>query len=118
MPLCWENEATATASIEINHIDHFDARGMRPVYGRSDQFVGKATFHMSLWLDRRGQLLARFWSRSREVHDRSVAIIGLAPEDVPKRDKNEPLSDAWIPESLRQEYDDWISQEWEPWDED
>jgi hypothetical protein len=57
----WERSGPRGQGIKVNEIAHFDARGMRPVYGRADHLGGGA-FHMDVWLGRSGRLLARFWS--------------------------------------------------------
>ena len=107
----WESESPPKCRVRIEYIDAFDARGMRRVYGRSDHFGHKAAFNMDIWRDRSGKLFARFWSRNAEVDDVSISIQGIAAQSIPKRAKESAFSDAWIPEAVRAEYEDWILSE-------
>lgn len=106
-----EKPIRCASGIEVNHVDHFDARGMRRVYGRGDHHCGGRTFNMDVWLTRSGRLLARFWSRSSEVDGVSLEIIGFSPT-LPPRRKGAALDARWVPQCLRDEYDDWINGEW------
>jgi hypothetical protein len=110
--VAWDSEPSPDISIRIEYIDYFNARGMRRVYGRGDVFPTKCIFNMDVWLDRRGRLLARFWSRSNDVDGRSLEIRGISVDAIPKREPSTALSDAWIPQTLREEYEDWIRGEW------
>jgi hypothetical protein len=95
---------------------------MRRVYGRGDHFgnVRGNTFNMDVWLSRSGRLLARFWARSEEVDWLSFEITGYTQADkargwdaAAKRDvgKCHELDEDWVPECLRDEYDDWVISE-------
>ncbi len=108
----WDSEIAPTTPIRIDHIAWFSARGMRRVYGRGDIFLGKCSFNMDIWLDRTGRLLARFWSRSNDVDGRSLEIFGLSSAAIPDRKRDEAFKDSWIPQGLRDEYEDWITEEW------
>jgi len=57
-------------------------------------------------------LLARFWSRSNDVDGRSLEIIGLSSAAIPDRKRDQAFEDSWIPQALREEYEDWITEEW------
>jgi hypothetical protein len=106
----WEDEVPSSPSIRVDNIDHFDARGKRWVYGRGDHF-GKLTVNMDVWLAKDGRLFARFWSRNDEVDWYSYEIVGLS---FPKRGKNravEEFGEHWVPDCLRQEYDNWVLSE-------
>jgi hypothetical protein len=96
--------------IEVRSIDYFNARGMRRVFGRSDTFplAGKRTYkrNMDIWLTREGRLLARFWARGCEVDNQSFEIVGL-PHPLLWQ-KRSGLSEDWVPQRLRNEYDDWL----------
>jgi hypothetical protein len=96
--------------IKIEAVDHFNARGMRLVFGRSDRFPldGKRYYkrNMGIWLTREGRVLARFWARGREVDDESLELIGLSLPYVP--DRGSCLSEDWVPEKLRSAYDAWL----------
>jgi len=106
----WETEAPDDPKIELVDIDHFSALGMLRVYGRCDRFRPRHTFNMDVWLTRSGRLFARFWSRSRHVDWRSLEVVGFS-RPFPPVDKKAGLDDQWIPERLRDEYDDWIDDE-------
>ena len=105
--IAWDTEIAPTTSILIDHITWFNARGMRYVYGRGDHFGGKCSFNMEIWLATSGRLLARFWSRNNDVDRRSLEIVGLSSAEIP-----EAFGDSWIPQGLRAEYEDWITEEW------
>lgn len=66
---------------------------------------------MDVWLARDGRLLARFWSRSAEVDWKSIEVIGIPVDAIPYRTPDSVFSDAWIPEILREEYEDWMEEE-------
>lgn len=110
--IAWDTEIAPTTPIRIEHTAWFNACGMRRVYGRGDNFGGKCSFNMDIWLDRAGRLLARFWSRSNVVDGRSLEIVGLASAEIPDRKHDEAFEDSWIPQGLREEYEDWITEEW------
>ena len=108
--LC-EKPIRCAPGTKVNYIEHFDARGMRLVFGRGDHFGVGRTFNMDVWLTRSGRLLARFWSRSSEVDGISVEVVGFSPT-IPARKKGAPLDARWVPQLLRDEYDSWIEHEW------
>jgi hypothetical protein len=102
----WEGDGRRGRGIKLRYISHFDARGMSPVYGRGDHFGYGRTFNMDVWLTRTGRLLARFWSRSSEVDWEAYEIVGLSHSPV--REKEMGLSEDWVPQRLRTQYDSWI----------
>ena len=106
----WEQDAHRGPGINVNFIDHFDARGMRRVYGRGDHFGKGHAFNMDVWLTRSGRLLARFWARRDEVDWLSLEIIGFAHTPPPKNKKRETNED-WVPQCVRDKYDRWITSE-------
>ena len=108
----WDSNTPLPEAVTINHIDSFNARGMRRVYGRGDRFDKKCSFNMDVWLARDGRLLARFWARSDDVDGRSIEVHGIPVDAIPRRRPDSAFTDAWIPEILRQEYADWIEEEW------
>lgn len=110
--IAWDSEIPPATPISIKHVAWFDARGKRRVYGRGDHFGNKMTFNMDIWRDRGGRLLARFWSRNAEVDGRSIEVIGIPADAIPDHPQETAFSDIWIPEALRQEYEDWIKEEW------
>ena len=66
---------------------------MKRVFGRGDHFSGRAAFNMDVWLDRRGRLLARFWSRSEEVDNRSLELLGANIDQIPQLPDGEGFTD-------------------------
>jgi hypothetical protein len=103
----WEEPSRRASEIKVKYIDHFDAPGMRLVYGRGDHYGGGRTFNMDVWRTRSGRLLVRFWSRSVWVDEASLEVIGFSPR-LPPRRKGAPLDARWVPQCLRDEYDAWI----------
>lgn len=106
----WDSEGPIGSSIRIEGIDHFDARGKRRMYGRGDQF-GRLVLNMDVWLSRDGRLFVRFWSRNEDVDWYSYEIVGLV--DIESHYDTSPpeFGEHWIPECLREEYDNWVASE-------
>ena len=107
----WETEALKGRGICINMIDDFDARGLRRLYMRTDVFPKAPILNMAIWTDRKKRLFARFWSRGRYIDRESFEIFGIKPELTSCLSAKYPDSDEWIPEYLRDAYDDWIIYE-------
>jgi len=101
------NKGTMGRHIQVREIAHFDARGKRSIYRRGDKFLGKACFNMDIWIDSTGRLLARCWSRSEDVDLRSFEVVGFPSSLIPEFHGRSTTDDAWIPESLRHEYEEW-----------
>ena len=59
----WGEPFNGEPNATLEAIGHFDARGMRRVYGRGDHF--KRVFNMDIWKDRNDRLLARFLVEQR-----------------------------------------------------
>ena len=117
----WEQSPLRALKAAVVEIDAFDARGMKPVFGRGDHFLrgdplglgdhgSKESFHLDMWLTRSGRLLARFWSRSSEIDGMSVEVTGFSPK-LPLPSKGLPLNERWVPQCLRKAYDDWIDDQ-------
>jgi len=105
----WASEGLSGSRIRLNMIEDFDARGMRCVYGRRDIFPRRGSFNMTIWKDKNGRLLVRFWSRKTETDWRSFEIIGIMQEFTKKSSLSD---DKWIPQVLCKEYDKWILSEY------
>ena len=105
----WETKGPARRPISLSFVDHFDARGMRPVYGRGDHF-GRRALHMDVWRSATGRILARFWSRSSDVDGESHEVSGL---EIPAESLRAPLAENehLIPECLRDAYENWVVSE-------
>lgn len=108
--VAWESVPPAT-NVFIQEIDHFDARGMRRVYGRGDLFSRHKTFHMDIWMDCNQILWMRCWSRCGDIDWRSFIIKGIDHTIIPLPDKNKGLQDFWVPEAVREAYCDWLQEE-------
>ena len=106
----WKTGAPETDALVLE-IEHFDARGMRHLYGRADYFGRRNSFKMDIWATADKCLLMRFWSRCKEIDWRSYEIKGINLAEVPKRSKSIGLSESWIPAVVRQVYEQWIDEE-------
>ena len=99
----------SSRKVELKHIGRFDARGMRHVYGRGDDYGRGHVVNMDVWLTKDGRLLARFWSRSVLFDFVSLEVIGFSPKlPMPK---SGDLDERWVPKRLREEYSVWIYAE-------
>jgi len=107
----WDSDPPDTDA-EVEMIDHFDARGMRRVYGRGDHFGRNHTFNMDIWMTRTGRLLMRCWSLCQEIDWRSFEIKRLDISKIPEPVKKVVLPDSWVPDLVRNTYDEWIREEW------
>jgi hypothetical protein len=81
---------------------------MRLIYGSGDHFFKIAAFHIDVWLDRTGRLLARFWSRGSDVENLSLEIHGITADSIPFDSKGVCISDAWLPKVVRAAYEKWV----------
>jgi hypothetical protein len=107
----WDCSAPSVdASVE--EVDHFDARGMRRVYGREDCLGRHHNFHLDIWQTSDGRLLMRCSSRCSEIEWRSFEIVGVDVAEIPRGDKRVPAQDSWIPMAIRKAYDLWIDEEY------
>lgn len=108
----WGERGPSGQSIRFEHIGHFDARGKRRVYGRCDQFGHRGlALNMDIWRANDGRLFARFWSRNTEVDECSYEIVGLSDPKLPDDAVAADFGEQWVPECLRQEYDNWVLSE-------
>jgi len=96
----------------VEEIEHFDARGMRRVYGRSDQFARYRSFNMDIWKTCGGRLLMRCWSRCEDIDWRSFEITGVDLTEIPEREKSSGFQESWVPQAVRRVYDHWINEEY------
>lgn len=103
----WDSDSPEFKAI-IEEIDHFDARGMRHVFGRRDCFVKYRAFHMDIWLNKSEKLFMRFWARSRYVSSLSFKISGVEVSIIPAKKLHLVCDDYWIPKSVRHAYNDWL----------
>ena len=107
----WDTSGASERGIRVIYIDYFDARGMRRVYGRGDWFGHGRKFNMDVWLSKEGLLLSRFWARRDEVDWLSFEVIGSTQPQLPPGRIKLPISEDWVPQILREEYDNWILSE-------
>jgi len=101
----WDKDVPDRKAIQVEMIDHFDARGMTLLYGRGDHYPGRGAYNLDMWVDRRGRILARFWSRIRDVDGESYEVIGMRS---PAKPINKQYDEAVVPAKLRNEYDNWL----------
>ena len=107
----WTSDPSETPVV-MSAIEHFDARGMRRVYGRNDHFGRHRSFNMDIWETRNGRILMRCWSRCEDIDWHSFEIKGVDTAKIPKHPKGEGFDDSWIPGMVRQAYDQWINEEY------
>jgi hypothetical protein len=107
----WESAPPKTKNINIEYIQHFDARGMRRVYGRCDQLGPHHTFNMNIWLTSSGRLLMRLWSHCQDIDERSFEIKGLDASEITKPIRGSVLEDTWVPDIVRNTFNKWIDEE-------
>ena len=100
-----------TVDVDMLAIDHFDARGMRRVYGRGDQLGDLGSFNMDIWKTHDRRLLMRCWSRCEDIDWRSFEIKGVDVVDIPRGDRMTGFQDSWVPVAARMAYDQWIQEE-------
>ena len=110
MTTIWDSRGRRGRAIRCDYIGPFDARGMRRMYGRGDHFGRGRTFNMDVWLTGTGRILVRFWARRDEVDWLSLEVFGLF-QPLPQRNKKHEMSEDWVPQCLRDEYDNWILSE-------
>ena len=109
----WNTPARRSSKVELKYIDRYDARGMRHIYGRGEDYGGGRTFNMDIWLTKGGRMLARFWSRSCMVDLVSIEVTGFTPKlSLPKRgNRGTEPDERWVPWCLRNEYSGWIEEQ-------
>lgn len=109
----WESDAPEApiGLVTVAEIDHFVARGMRRVYGRGDHYGGGRTLNMDIWKNKHGRLFMRCWSRHSDYWPASFEIIGIDPPEVQKRDGRPVLNEDWVPQVVRDTYDEWARGE-------
>lgn len=106
----WESDAPDADAV-VSEIEHFDARGMRRVYGRGDHFGRYRSFNMDIWKTRDGRLLMRCWSRCKNIDWRSFEIKGVELAEISERVKCTGFLESWVPWPVRQAYEQWITEE-------
>ena len=105
----WESDAPDTGAL-VTEIEHFNARGMRRVFGRGDHFGRHCSFNMDIWKTRDGRLLMRCWSRCEDIDWHSFEIKGVDMVEIPDRDKKMGFEKSWVPKAVRKAYDQWIQE--------
>lgn len=108
---CSEPPEIKPGTVEVIEVNHFSARGMRRVYGRGDHFGGGRTFNLDIWKNRNGQIFMRCWSYYSDYYPRSFLISGVNPPLMPKVDGMPDLREEWIPQIVRDTYDEWAREE-------
>ncbi len=98
-------------TVDVVEIDPFSARGMRRVYGRGDHFGGGRTFQLDIWKNKHNQLFMRCWSHYSDYLPMSFLITGVNPQVNPKVDGKHDLREDWVPQIVRDAYDDWARGE-------
>jgi hypothetical protein len=106
----WDSKPPGTKAT-VREIPHFIPRGMPRVYGRGDHYGPNHSFRMDIWLDRKGPLLMRCWSRCSDIDGRSFEITSARWGAIPVRKAEEAFTDFWIPKAVRKAYEAWIIEE-------
>lgn len=63
---------------------------------------------MDIWKDKHYRLVMRLWSRNSEVDWESYEIMGVDVHNIPAVVGKSELVDSWVPEAVRNAYEDWI----------
>src|SRR5262249_27226361 len=94
--------------VMANPIQPFNARGMCRVYSRRDVYR-ELSADMDVWRAHDGRLLIRFVACTcNDVDSASYEVIGfLGPR--PGQQWTETKAERWVPRSVRDEYDKWIT---------
>jgi hypothetical protein len=80
----WNTPARRSSKVYLVDIPAFDAREMKWVYGRGEDYSQRGyVFNMSVWLTKDGRLLSRLWARSKGVRDKSLEVIGFFHKGLP-----------------------------------
>ena len=95
-----------SATVEL--IDHFNARGMKRVYGRGDCFPNQCIYNMDIWKDKNNRLCMRFWSRGSDIDWESYEITGLKLDMERWSSKQFTLTEDLLPTEIRHEYENWV----------
>lgn len=96
-------------AVSVVSIDHFNARGMRRMYGRSDHLGGG--FNLDIWRKKDGRVFMRCWSEYGDYEPASFEIVGVNPP-LPHLQNGVPqLSEDWIPLVVRDAYEEWVREE-------
>ena len=106
--LGWRSEPDET-TVTVEEVDYFEARGMRCVYGRGDHFGNHESYHMDVFVTRRGRLFMRWWSQMDDVDWHSFEIKGIDVDRMEQQRKR-GFKDRWIPQVVRDSYAEWISE--------
>lgn len=93
-------------TIRLLRIAKFSTRGLTFVYGREDHFGTTVVCKCDMWMRKEGRIFVRFHSPRRCLHSLSYELLGLKLPS--KLERNTALMQPWVPEILRDEYDDWV----------
>ena len=109
--MVWESETLKGRGTRCDMLtEGFNARGLHCLYQREDKFPKSPKLNMAVWTDGK-RLLARFWSRSQYVETESYEVLGINKNLLERLYDKVPESDDWIPQCLRDAYDDWVTFE-------
>ncbi len=95
----WESKGPIGKGIRIDMVDDFDARGLVRLYTRTDSFPKKHSFNMTIWMDQKDRLFARFWCHSRYIEWESYEIIGIKMPSISRFQKKDRYTE-WVRMSL------------------
>ena len=106
-------------------IPWFSARGIRRIYGRGDGFeipsdenvilvfvrseiYRRLTCDIDIWLRKDGRVFVRFFSSKQRIDPLSFELTGARIPSELKR--GILLDESWVPQVLRDTYDEWIEE--------
>lgn len=92
-------------SIRILTAPRFSIRGMRFVYGRGD-FFHRLSRGLSIYLRKDGRVFFQFESPGKRVTYRSYELLGIEPPPLLVGDKS--VADDFVPEIVRDLYEEWV----------
>jgi len=81
------------------------------VFGRGDIFKHHLKFNLDIWKTKNNQYFMRCWSRCEDIDWASYEIKGIDPNTILKKDGKVIFHDIWIPEDVRNAYEEWIKTE-------
>ena len=66
---------------------------------------------MDVWRSTDTRLWVRFWSHSKDVEWESYEVVGIIPPPASVDEKHKEFDEGWVPEAIRDEYDNWFVAE-------
>ena len=109
--LDWAEPPASAPAVVLEDIKHFDARGMKFVWGTGVSFPvvrGSFTIKMACWKNKQDEILIRMSTNARGSDTRSFRMTGVSK---PKLARAEHWPVRWIPSVVRREFEEWVADE-------